>query len=173
MRKWRIPHSNKLAVAFFISVLLFQLFPYQLSEAFVTNQLGSTLLGKSDTSRIIDIGFSATESVTFDGSGNLWVADRNNNRVLKYPLANLVTGGAATVALGQPNLSSNTANNGGLSATTLNTPARLAFDSSGNLWLGDQSNNRVLMYPLANLVTGGAATVALGQSSFTANKPAI
>jgi secreted PhoX family phosphatase len=89
-----------------------------------------------------------------------------------YPPANLVTGGAATVELGQPAVTaftSTTQNNGGVSATSLYNPTGLAFDAAGNLWVADDVNNRVLMYPKANLATNGAAaTVELGQPSATA-----
>ena len=40
-------------------------------------------------------------AATFSPSGDLWVADRANNRVLEY-VPPFTTGMAATVALGQP-----------------------------------------------------------------------
>jgi sugar lactone lactonase YvrE len=115
--------------------------------------------------------------LAFDSAGNLWVADEANNRVLMYPVANLSTnGGAATVELGQPAttaFTSATANNGGILATSLNGPLGLAFDSAGNLWVADQSNNRVLMYAKVDLMVNGApATLELGQpiaTAFTSN----
>jgi hypothetical protein len=90
-----------------------------------------------------------------------------------YPPANLVTGGSATAELGQPAgataFTSNTFNNGGISATSLARPTCLAFDAAGNLWAGDQVTNRVLMYAKADLATNGAAaTVELGQPAATA-----
>ena len=99
--------------------------------------------------------------------------DNGNNRVLMYPKLNLVSGGAATVELGQPSQAAFTlgiANNGGVSTTSLYLnffrTGGLAFDASGNLWVTDIDNNRVLMYPNANLATNGAAaTVELGQPS--------
>jgi len=115
--------------------------------------------------------------LAFDSTGNLWVADYFNNRVLKYPPANLVTGGAATVELGHPaGLAAFITQAAGVTSTTsLNEPAGLAFDSAGNLWIVDANNSRVLMYPPANLVTGGAAILELGQpagvTAFTSNTP--
>jgi hypothetical protein len=110
--------------------------------------------------------------LTFDSAGNLWIADYGNSRVVMYSPANQTTGGAATVVLGQTDLVSNIANFGGLSASTLNGPVKPAFDSSGNLWVSDSGNNRVLMYPVASLTTNGAsATVVLGQTDFISNIP--
>jgi len=108
----------------------------------------------------------------FDSSGNLWVADADNARVLMYPPENLVTGGSATVELGQPAataFTSSAPNNGGISATSLDRPFGLAFDSAGNLWVADGLNNRVLMYAKASLATNdAAATMELGQPAATA-----
>src|SRR5262249_54087584 len=41
----------------------------------------------------------------------------------------------------------NTANNGGVSADSLNTPDGVALDSKGNLYIADDFNQRVLVYP--------------------------
>jgi sugar lactone lactonase YvrE len=113
--------------------------------------------------------------MTFDARGNLWVADYNNIRVLEFkpPFSNDM---AASLELGQPSgataFITNTPNNGGLSATSLGNPTQPAFDSSGNLWVVDYGNSRVLEYtpPFSN---GMAATLELGQPSgataFTTN----
>ena len=79
------------------------------------------------------------------------------------------TGQAAIRVLGQGNsFTTNTANNGGLSASSLSNPATMTFDSSGNLWTTDLTNNRILRYP-APFSNGMAANLVLGQSSFTTN----
>ena len=113
--------------------------------------------------------------IAFDSSGDLWVVDLGNSRVLEFkpPFS---TGMSASLELGQPSgataLTSNTPNNGGLSATSLWYPAHPAFDGDGNLWVSDSGNNRVLEYvpPFSN---GMAATLELGQpsgaSAFTSN----
>jgi sugar lactone lactonase YvrE len=113
--------------------------------------------------------------MNFDSSGNLWVADHDNNRILEFkpPFSNDM---AASLELGQPSgataFTSQAANNGGISATTLYKPAQPAFDGYGNLWVADSYNNRILEYtpPFSN---GMAATLELGQpsgaSAFTTN----
>jgi hypothetical protein len=105
--------------------------------------------------------------MTFDASDNMWVTDQVNSRVLEYkpPFSNDM---AASLELGQPSgataFTSSTANNGGLSASSLWYPAQPAFDGDGNLWVVDYINNRVLEYvpPFSN---GMAATLELGQPS--------
>ncbi len=124
-------------------------------------------------------GTDGVQGLAFDSTGNLWVSDLFNHRVLKYP-APITAGEAATVVLGQTTLAGAGYANRGTSTTagpatasTLNQPLGLAFDSAGNLWVTDSLNCRVLMYPPANQVTGGAATVELGQpagaTAFTTN----
>ena len=137
------------------------------STGFVQNEFASKILGSSDPSTSLSRSLSSSEREAFDSSGNLWVADAENNRIIEYK-ASLSTDKAASLVLGQPNLSSNDCNNGGISANSLCRPESLAFDSSGNLWVADSSNNRVLEYT-APFSTGEAATVVIGQGNFTQN----
>ena len=71
----------------------------------------------------------APTGVALDASGNLYVADNGNNRVLEYntPLA---SGTTADTVFGQGgSFISGTANNGGLSADSLSQPIGVAVDS--------------------------------------------
>ena len=127
-----------------------------------TGQAANFVLGQAD--------FTSNNSVTSatgldypikaiaDSSGNLWVADCDNNRVVEYktPFSN---GMAATTVLGEPDMNTST---GGTSATTLSCPSGLVFDRQGNLWVSDYDNSRIVEFkaPFSN---GMAASVALGQ----------
>ena len=102
--------------------------------------------------------------LVLDGSGNLYVADMMNNRVLRYPAGSTT----AEAVYGQGgDFTTNTANKGGVvSADTLNTPSGLALDSSGNLYVSDTASNRVLYYPAGSTT----ATAVYGQGgSLTSN----
>ena len=112
-----------------------------------------------------------------DTSGNLYVADVYNNRVLEY--ANPFTacdntfpcvGGPANVVLGQG--ASFTSNGcdydtggvfSGASAIDLCYPEGVAVDGVGNLYVADASNSRVLEYN-APLITGAAAAWSLARA---------
>ena len=54
----------------------------------------------------------------------------------------------------------------------MNFPAYLAFDPSGNLWVTDQGNNRVLEFA-APFSTGQDALRVIGQENFTSLPPGI
>ena len=116
---------------------------------------------------------SDPSGVAVDGSGNLYVADKQNNRVLEYntPFGGSFpsAGGSASLVFGQADsFASNTANNGGLSANSLNYPTGVAVDANGHLYVADWINHRVLEYtaPLADTT----ANLVFGQGgSFTSN----
>lgn len=114
--------------------------------------------------------------VAVDAQGNLFVADQEDNRVLKFN-APVTTGKAASLVIGQSNFSSNQCN-GGLAAPTaasLCSPWNLALDSSGNLYVVDLNNNRVLAYTKPTSSHPNAIEV-FGQTGFTTgscNQPGL
>jgi len=118
-------------------------------------------------------GLNAPRGVAVDAGGNLWVADSGNNRILRFAAASLnnTTPPAADTVIGQADFSGNAANRGGTpDATTLSSPAGLAFDGQGNLYVADYGNTRVLRYPAP---AGGASNLAAnavwGESNFAAH----
>src|SRR5579863_645657 len=109
--------------------------------------------------------------VAVDGAGNLYVSDDGNSRVLEYttPYIGGANGMAANLAIGQSDLVSNSCNQGAaVSATSLCNPQGVALDGTGNLYVADVGNSRVLEYN-APLSTGMAATFVLGQANFVSN----
>ena len=118
-------------------------------------------------------GLSQCDAVAVDAAhGKLYVTDRNSHRVLRfgYPLTNSTTVASAEAVFGQANLTGASANRGGSAgANTLNLPYGLAVGPSGELWVSDCSNNRLLMFANAWSASGDVAAAAvLGQTSFTA-----
>jgi sugar lactone lactonase YvrE len=126
----------------------------------------SVVLGQSDfTSKsesTTQSGLDFPQGVAFDGSGNLWVAEFFNNRVVEFvpPFSN---GMSASLVLGQADFLSQTA---ATSQSGMHGPVALAFNKSGNLWVADFDNNRALEFvpPFSN---GMSATLVLGQPNFT------
>jgi sugar lactone lactonase YvrE len=139
--------------------------PFSIGEAasLVIGQTSLTGTGDSSPSG----GLFGPTGLAFDAGGNLWVVDSGNNRVLEFksPFTN---GESASLVIGQPTF-------GGYIGTTtsggLNSPSYVAFDPSGNLWVTDQGNNRVLEFT-APFSTGQKAFRVIGQENFTSSAPA-
>ena len=108
-------------------------------------------------------GLCFPTGVSVDGSGNVWVADNGNSRVLKYarPVSN---GPDATLVLGEPDFT--TDSEGVCTSTGMNNPISVKVDGSGNVWVADSENNRVLKFVKPS-VNGQAAVLVLGQPDFT------
>jgi uncharacterized protein (TIGR03437 family) len=100
-------------------------------------------------------GNTYISSLAFDAAGNLYVCDAGNRRVLQYPVASLTSGAAdpaASVVIGQAGF---TVVNSPASVTdrsTLYTPAGVAFDSVGHLFVSDSGGNRLMVFmpPFSN-----------------------
>ena len=107
-------------------------------------------------------GFKAPVGIGLDASGDLWVADRANNRILgfKPPFAD---GMNASFQVGQSaGPAQFTTGLAGLSQDSLHNPLGITFDPSGNLWVADQANGRVLEFDGYAAATAAAAAVASG-----------
>lgn len=130
-------------------------------------------------------GLRTPTSVAVDGSGNLYVADGGNNRVLRFPrpFSQGDTRILPDMVIGQTNFNSSQPNQNLPSpgASTLASSVQgqtlrttLSFDRTGNLWVADPFNNRVLRFPAAVLQAGANgpnADLVLGQPNFTRRDP--
>ncbi|KAF0221782.1 MAG: hypothetical protein FD174_113 [Geobacteraceae bacterium] len=105
-------------------------------------------------------GVAATEArlginlraVAFDGAGNYYITDSDNNRIRKV---DGVTGVIGTVA--GNGVAGYSGDNGPATAAALYSPRGVAFDSAENLYIPDTANNRIRKVDVA---TGIISTVA-------------
>ena len=143
---------------------------------YVLGQLGDFTTGIANNGGISANSLNSPNSSYSDGS-RVYVGDTLNNRVLIY---NGVPGeegwdSTADYVIGQPDFTSNTTNNGGLSADSINGPW-IVYSDGGRVYVADLYNQRVLIY---NGVPGeegwdSTADYVLGQGDVfntnTANK---
>jgi len=102
--------------------------------------------------------------VAVDDSGNLWVADSGNGRVLRFPAPFGQQGDQrADLVLGQRDF---TQKDQSASQQTMSTPYGLALFPDGHLAVSDVFYNRVLVFrkPFLN---GASASLVVGQSSYS------
>ena len=104
-----------------------------------------------------------------DGADNLWVMDEDYNRLLMFPNASTAANDeAATLVLGQTNFTNQAT--GGLTASTFGKISGVYGDASGNIYVSDGANNRILIFAnAASLSNGSAASYVLGQPDFVSN----
>ncbi|MHB8381148.1 MAG: choice-of-anchor D domain-containing protein [Candidatus Binataceae bacterium] len=134
----------------------------------VFGQNGSFTANQCDGGGASALTLCAPGAIAVDGTGDLFIADTENNRALEFtaPFSNPPQ---ASIVFGQGgSFTSTRANSGGASAATLDAPAGVALDSFGNLYIGDTGNNRVLEY--AAPYTGAPAAIEVfGQSGMSAS----
>ncbi len=183
--RWRHPLTSiALALA-----LLGTLAPPLPAVAAAGDTTADRVLGQADMSHgslnagsgsVGGVGLDTADGVVVDPrSGRLYVSDFANNRVLGWPdSAAFSNGQAADLVLGQASFTAHASNRGGApSALTLSSPAAVAVDNrTGNLFISDYGNHRILVYA-APVTSGQAASLVFGQGgSFTtgtANKGGI
>ena len=112
-------------------------------------------------------GLSGPFGLAFDGAGNLYIADANNNRVRKVDTSGTITTFAGNGTAGF------SGDGGAATAAVLSNPRAVGVDASGNVYVADSGNNRVrVISPSGSIATiagngnaafagdGGAATSA-------------
>ncbi len=97
---------------------------------------------------------SDPNDVGLDGTGDLFIADTNNNAIREV---NLATGIISTVAGTESGLPGFAGDGGQATNAKLNSPNSVAVDSSGNLFISDTDNNVVRE---VNHASGVISTVA-------------
>jgi len=83
---------------------------------------------------------SSQNHITFDASGNLWVNDFNNARILKFS-APFSTDMSADLVIGQTDFVSD---GNDTQDDMIQDGGDLVFDSSGDLWVVDTTSSRIL-----------------------------
>ncbi len=128
------------------------------------------VLGQAD---FVSSGSAATQSrmygpqgVAVDPTGDrLFVVEAGNARVLVFDISTITNGEAAINVLGQTNFT-NTGN--AVTQGRLWGPRGVAFDDAGDrLFVGDESNHRVMIFDVAAITDGENAVNVLGQSVYT------
>jgi len=122
----------------------------------------------SSAGNLTQSGMADPHGVAVDASGRLWVAENDDNRVVRYDNAAAKANGAnADGVLGQPDFTSDAQN---VTQNGMDRPTHVALDTSGRVYVSDALNDRVLVFNAAASLTNGAnASSVLGQTNFISN----
>ncbi|MBL9158474.1 MAG: NHL repeat-containing protein [Verrucomicrobiales bacterium] len=105
-------------------------------------------------------------NLCFDAAGRLWVTDSGNARVLRFDGASEKPSftAAADAVIGQPDFTSDEPAPNNVADSGFATPAGIAIDASGRLWVSDSTIPRVLRFDnAASLSFNAVASGYLGE----------
>jgi uncharacterized protein (TIGR03437 family) len=134
----------------------------KVSNGVIATVAGNGTAGFSgDNGPAISAKLGTPIGITVDLAGNLYIADRDNNRIRK------VASGVITTAAGN-GTEGFSGDNGPAANAQLSVPISVAVDSPGNLYIADSYNNRI-----RKVANGAIATVAGGGTPLGGDGPAL
>ena len=129
-----------------------------------TNGIIQTIAGigtagfSGDGGQATAASLNGPQYAAFDAGGNLYIADVNNNRIRMLNTSGIISTVAGTGIAGY--------NGDGVQATAaeLNGPDGVTFDTQGNLYIADYSNNRIRMIDKNGIISTIAGNGRAGYS---------
>lgn len=125
----------------------------------VSTFAGTGIIGSSDVAD--SVSFSSPMGVAVDSSGNVYVADYENNLIRKITSAGVTTTLAGSGAAG--------ADDGLDTAATFKLPEAVAVDPAGNVYVADNGNNLIRKVTPAGQVSTLAGSGGRGSANGTGN----
>jgi sugar lactone lactonase YvrE len=133
----------------------------------ITTVAGTGASGFSgDGGAATNAALNGPTGVAVDASGELWIADYNNNCVRRVDAGGVISTVAGNGAPGY------SGDGGAATNASLNGPFSLAFDASGNLFISDSNNQRIRMVGVSGFIStvaGNGVAVYSGDGGFATN----
>jgi YD repeat-containing protein len=147
--------------------------PGQQAVGDLYSMVGNGTAGSSgDNAQATEAQLNAAVSTSEDSAGNIYIADRSNNRVQELAATthtqfaiSMTAGDIYTIAGSSSGTAGHSGNGGVATSALLDGPAKVLVDGSGNVYIGDDYNNRVQFIAAANC----SSSCPWGLASTTAN----
>jgi uncharacterized protein (TIGR03437 family) len=128
----------------------------------VSNGVITTIAGNGTAGYVDNVAATSAElndplGIAVDSGGNVYIADRGNNRVRK------VSGGIIITVAGTGTQGSG-GDNGPAASANLNIPGAVAVDAAGNLYISESGGNRIRKVAAGGTITTIAGTGKAGYS---------
>jgi DNA-binding beta-propeller fold protein YncE len=123
----------------------------RIASGSVTTAAGTGTQGFLDGAAL-SARFNHPTGIAMDGSGNVYIADRNNNRIRMITTSGQVSTFAGSGMAGLQD--------GAASQARFSAPMNLAIDASGNIYVADSGNNRI------RKISGGQVSTIAGSGFF-------
>ena len=124
----------------------------------VTTLAGSGISGSTDATGV-NASFSGPRGMAVDSSGNVYVADFQNNKIRKITAAGVVTTLAGDGSYGSTDATGTNA--------SFSLPQGVAVDSSGNVYVAEWAGNKIRKVTAAGVVTTFAGSGQGGSTDAT------
>jgi len=125
----------------------------------ITTIAGTGTLGYSgDGGQATNAQLNKSAGITFDATGNFYIADEGNNCIRKVTTAGIITTIAGTGTSGY------SGDGGQATAAEMYNPTGVVFDVVGNLYIADYPNNRIRKVNTSGIISTIAGTGASAYS---------
>ena len=129
------------------------------STGIITTIAGTGTVGSSgDGGRATSAQLSNPTGVSVDISGNMYIADCDNNKI------RMVTGTGIINTIAGTGTSGSSGDGGAATSAQLNHPNGVSVDVSGNVYIVDDGNNKIRMVTSTGIIITIAGTGAWGSS---------
>src|SRR6185295_12473874 len=145
-----------------LNILLLLFIAFEIQAQNVSRYAGSAgISGSADGNALSAAKFNSPHGICVDKTGNVFIADRYNNKIRKITPAGVVSTFAGSGAAG--------ANDGTGTTATFNEPWAIACDTNNNLYVADTKSYKIRKITSAGVVTTLAGTGTFGTTNGAAN----
>jgi streptogramin lyase len=111
------------------------------------------------------VKFNTPHDITIDSIGNLYIADRSDQRIRKITKSSGIITTIAGNGVICPNSTTSCGDGGNATAANLNFPSAVSLDKYGNLYIVDRDNHKIRKVdPTTNIITTVVGTGTQGFS---------